>query len=431
MNLSKQPYKGTRDYYPEEKRIQSYIFNTWRKVVERFGYEEYGAPLLEPLEVYAAKSGADLVNEETYSFVDRGDRNVAIRPEMTPSVARMIAARQQETPFPARWYSIANFMRYERPQNGREREFWQLNVDMFGVESLEADLEMLIISDQIMKTFGAKTNMYTIRINHRQLIDHMMQQYLGLDIVQAQLMTKLFDKKNKMSAEDFRTKAIDIFGPEKAREGLKKLSAIIDTKDISELPKDIQNHPAFQDIQKLFDSLGETGIQSAQFDISLMRGLDYYNGMVFEVFDNHPDNNRAMFGGGRYDGLTTLFGGDNVPVVGFAPGATTTELFLRSHSLLPEICSKTDVYMIVIGEEALNGAKKLAKKLRAENLNVEVDMTLRKTEKQIKTALKKHIPYLLFVGEQELRDEQFTLKNVTSQKEDRLSFERVVTTVSA
>jgi histidyl-tRNA synthetase len=322
-------------------------------------------------------------------------------------------------------------MRYERPQNGREREFWQLNVDMFGVESLEADLEMLVISDRIMKTFGAKTNMYTIRINHRQLIDHMMEEYLRLDIVQAQLMTKLFDKKNKIPPEDFRGKAIDIFGPEKASEGLKKLTAIIGTKDISDLPKDIQNHSAFQNIQKLFDSLGEAGIQSAQFDISLMRGLDYYNGMVFEVFDNHPDNNRAMFGGGRYDGLTTLFGGDNIPVVGFAPGATTTELFLRSHNLLPEIRSKTNIYMIVIGEDSLSGAKKLADNLRQENLNVEVDMTLRKTEKQIKTALKKHIPYLLFVGEQELRDEQFTLKNVASQKEDTLSFERVVTAVSA
>jgi histidyl-tRNA synthetase len=431
MNLSKQPYKGTRDYYPKDKLVQNYIFTTWRKVCESFGYEEYGAPLLEPLEIYAAKSGADLVNDETYTFVDRGDRKVAIRPEMTPSVARMIAARQQETPFPARWYSIANFMRYERPQNGREREFWQLNVDMFGVESLEADLEMLVISDRIMKTFGAKTNMYTIRINHRQLIDHMMEEYLRLDIVQAQLMTKLFDKKNKIPPEDFRGKAIDIFGPEKASEGLKKLTAIIGTKDISDLPKDIQNHSAFQNIQKLFDSLGEAGIQSAQFDISLMRGLDYYNGMVFEVFDNHPDNNRAMFGGGRYDGLTTLFGGDNIPVVGFAPGATTTELFLRSHNLLPEIRSKTNIYMIVIGEDSLSGAKKLADNLRQENLNVEVDMTLRKTEKQIKTALKKHIPYLLFVGEQELRDEQFTLKNVASQKEDTLSFERVVTAVSA
>jgi histidyl-tRNA synthetase len=431
MNLSKKPYKGTRDYYPQDKRVQNYIFDTWRKVAESFGYEEYGAPLLEPLDIYAAKSGADLVNDETYKFIDRGDREVAIRPEMTPSVTRMISAQLQETPFPARWYSIANFMRYERPQNGREREFWQLNVDIFGADNIEADSEILILSDRIMKAFGAKTKMYTIRINHRKLIDITMKDYLKLDVVQSQLMTKLFDKKNKISAYEFRDKATEIFGEETAAEGLKKIAKIISIKHVADLPDIIRKNKVFAELEDLFERLEEDGIDSARFDISLMRGLDYYNGMVFEVFDNHPDNNRAMFGGGRYDGLTSLFGVDGIPVVGFAPGATTTELFLRSHKLLPEFKSKTDIYMVVIGEEALDGAKKLASDLRDEGVKVEIDFTLRKTDKQIKTAIKKNIPYLLFVGEQEIREQQFTLKNIDTQKEDKLSFERVVTTVSA
>ena len=153
--LSSQPYKGTRDYYPEQKRVQNYIFNTWRTVVERFGYEEYGAPMLEPIEIYAAKSGQELVNDQTYVFTDRGDRTVAIRPEMTPTVSRMVAARRQELAYPARLYSIANFMRYERPQRGREREFWQLNVDLFGVDDVAADVEVIAIADSILKEFGA------------------------------------------------------------------------------------------------------------------------------------------------------------------------------------------------------------------------------------------------------------------------------------
>jgi histidyl-tRNA synthetase len=136
--LSSQPYKGTRDYYPAEKRVQNYIFAMWRRVAENYGYEEYGAPMLEPLEVYAAKSGQELVNEQTYAFTDRGDRQVAIRPEMTPTISRMVAARRQELAYPARLYSIANFMRYERPQRGREREFWQLNVDVFGADGILA-----------------------------------------------------------------------------------------------------------------------------------------------------------------------------------------------------------------------------------------------------------------------------------------------------
>ncbi len=428
-NLSTQPYKGTRDYYPEEKRLQNYIFSTWRKVVESFGYEEYGAPILEPLAMYAAKSGADLVNDETYKFIDRGDREVAIRPEMTPSVARMIAARQQETPYPARWYSIANFMRYERPQKGREREFWQLNVDIFGVDSVAADVEIISIADRIMKAFGAKSKMYTIKINHRQLIDFMMKDYLGLDVVQAQLMIKLFDKKNKISPHDFRDKVIEILGDEKQEEGLKKIAELFRAKTIDELPKVIRENPIFNELNQLFSGLSVMGIKSTQFDISLMRGLDYYNGVVFEVFDNHPDNNRSMFGGGRYDGLTTVFGANNIPVVGMAPGATTTEEFLKAHKLLPELTKNTEIYVIVLGQDALQGTLKVAASLREEGVNVEVDISGRKTDKQLKTGLNKRVPFLLFVGEDELREEQYNLKTVASSQEKKLSLERIVSVV--
>jgi histidyl-tRNA synthetase len=169
-NLSPLPYKGTRDYYPEDKRVQNYIFNTWRKVVESYGYQEYGTPLLEPLEVYMAKSGEELAGEQTYAFTDRGERTVAIRPEMTPSVSRLVAGRRQELAYPARLFSIANFMRYERPQRGREREFWQLNADMFGAEGPAADAEIIILAHDIMEAFGAKDDMYVVRVNDRNLI---------------------------------------------------------------------------------------------------------------------------------------------------------------------------------------------------------------------------------------------------------------------
>lgn len=429
MSLSKQPYKGTRDYYPEDKRLQNYIFDTWRQVVESFGYEEYGAPMLEPLEIYAAKSGADLVNDETYRFTDRGDREVAIRPEMTPTVARMIAARQQETPFPARWYSIANFMRYERPQKGREREFWQLNVDIFGVEDLQADAEIITIADHILKAFKAKPNMYTIKINHRKLVDFMMKDFLGLDVVQSQLMMKLFDKKDKISAHDFRDKAQEIFEPEQADKGLKKIASLFSAETIRDLPKEIRDNPVFAELSQLSHLLDQAGVKSMRLDISLMRGLDYYNGVVFEVFDNHPDNNRAMFGGGRYDGLTTVFGGDNIPVTGFAPGASTAEEFLKSHKLLPKLHSRTEVYVVVLGKESMAAALKLAEDLRSEGSRVEVDISLKKADKQIKTALKKDIPYLLFIGEEEINTSLYTLKNTASSKEEKLSFERIVSIV--
>lgn len=428
-NLSTQPYKGTRDYYPADKRLQNYIFNTWRRVVESFGYEEYGAPILEPLGIYAAKSGADLVNDETYRFTDRSDREVAIRPEMTPTVARMVAGKQQETPYPARWYSIANFMRYERPQKGREREFWQLNVDLFGVESVDADVEIITIANQIMQSFGAKPKMYTIRINHRRLIDFMMKDYLGLDVVQSELMVKLFDKKNKITPHEFKDKVLDILDNDQAEAGLEKIAKLFRAKTVEELPQAIRENEAFAELNHLFVSLTEAGVKNAQFDIGLMRGLDYYNGIVFEVFDTHPDNNRAMFGGGRYDGLTTVFGAENIPVVGMAPGATTIEEFLKAHNLLPHLSTQTEVYVVVLGEKTLQGALKVAAELRAEEVNVEVDITGRKLEKQLKTGLKKQIPFLLFIGEQELEQGQYNLKITATGKEQNLSLERIVTTV--
>ncbi len=428
-SLSSEPYKGTRDWYPEQMRLREYIFATWRKVVKRYGYEGYDAPLLELLEVYEAKSGQELVNEQTYSFTDRGERHITIRPEMTPSVSRMIAARQQEIAMPARWYSIGQFMRYERPQRGREREFWQLNCDLFGVEGPAAEAEIIAIGAELLKAFGAEDDMYQIRINNRRIINFMMAQYLELDGVQAQLMIRLFDKKNKIAPEQFRDQAIEIFGNDRAPAGLQRLAQLLAARTMADLPESIRESEVVKEIQELFTHLERAGVKNAIFDITLMRGLDYYTGTVFEFFDTHPENARSLFGGGRYDGLVGLFGGEPVSAVGFAPGLTMTELFLKTHKLEPKLSSTTDIYVIVISDN-LRGAEKLAKKLRKEGVNVELDFTGRKIDKQLKTAVKKTIPYLLFVGESELAKEIYPLKNTATGDEKKLSFERIVSTIT-
>lgn len=428
-SLSTNPYKGTRDYYPADKRIQNYIFGTWARTVRSFGYEEYAAPLLEPLEVYSAKSGQELAGEQTYKFIDRGDREVVIRPEMTPSISRMVAARRQELAYPARLFSIANFMRYERPQRGREREFWQLNADIFGAEGAQADAEIIALGFEVMKAFGAKPDMYVIKVNSRKVIDAMMHDYLGLDPIQAPLMVKLFDRKTKITNEDFRDQAIDIFGTDGARDGLAKIAQLLQAKDIESLPKEIADNPAVEELNELFAVLKTQGVSNAVFDITLMRGFDYYTGMVFEFFDTHPDNNRAMFGGGRYDGLVGLFGAEPISAVGMAPGLSMTELFLESHDLLPKLTSTTELYVAVLGEGTLPGATALTKKLRAEGVNVELDFTGRKIDRQIKTAVKKQIAYVVFVGESELENEKYNLKNTQTGEEESLSFERLVSRI--
>ncbi len=422
--LSPQPYKGTRDYYPEDKRVQNYIFDTWKKVVERFGYEEYGAPTLENLEIYAAKSGQELVNEQTYNFTDRGGRNVAIRPEMTPTISRMVAARRQELPYPARLYSIANFMRYERPQRGREREFWQLNVDMFGVDGISADTEIIAIADAILKEFGAKDENYTIRVNNRKFIHFMMAEYLGLDSVGAQQMIKLFDRKGKITEQDFTEQALLILGDQQSGD-IEKIKQIIEAKDVDSLPDELKKTSSLEDIKHVFEGLKKAGVNNAVFDATLMRGFDYYTGTVFEVFDSHPDNNRSLFGGGRYDGLVGLFGAEPISAVGMAPGNSTMENFLQVHNLLPKNASKTDLYIVVINE-AFDDANTLAAELRSEGLNVEVDITGRKLDRQIKAAVKKAIPYLLFVGAHDAESGEYSLKNVEDETEEKLTPSQIV-----
>lgn len=426
--LSPQPYKGTRDYYPFEKRVQNYIFQTWRRVAEQYGYEEYGTPLLEPLDIYAAKSGQEIVNDQTYTFMDRGERQVAIRPEMTPSVSRLVAQRRQELAYPARLYSIANFMRYERPQRGREREFWQLNVDIFGVDEVAADAEIISLGSDILKAFGASESMFTIRVNNRKVIQQMMRDYLGLDAAQSQMMIKLFDRKSKITPEAFRDQALEIFDNLAGQNGLSKIAALLSAKTLSELPPEVQACEAMSEVRELFAALQKNGIKNAVFDSTLMRGLDYYTGTVFEFFDTDPENNRSLFGGGRYDGLVGLFGAEPISAVGFAPGLTTTELFLTSHKLLPVFHSTTEVYIVVL-EDGREAAERLARNLRAEGVKAELDITARKADKQIKTALKKDIPFIVFVGAEEAKSKLYSFKVTASTEEKTLSFERIVSTV--
>ena len=197
---------------------------------------------------------------------------------------------------------------------------------------------------------------------------------------------------------------------------------------MAELPEEIRESNAVQEVQELFTHLERAGVKNAIFDITLMRGLDYYTGTVFEFFDTHPDNNRSLFGGGRYDGLVGLFGAEPISAVGMAPGLTTTELFLQTHNLLPQLRSTTDVYIVVLGS-ALKGAMKLADDLRSESVNVELDITARKLDKQLKTAVKKHIPFIVFVGDDELESEIYSFKDTASSEEQTLSVVRIVSVV--
>lgn len=429
MALSTQPYKGARDFYPEDKRIQKYMFGKLRQAVETFGYEEYDAPILEPLELYAAKSGEEIVNEQTYVFDDRGGRKVVIRPEMTPTVSRMVAGRRQELGYPLRWYSIPNLWRYERPQHGRLREHWQLNVDIFGVGDLGAEHELIMLADGIFKSFGAKPAMYEVRLNSRQLTEYILSEYLGFNQVQVQSLVKLIDKMHKIDKSVFVAQADALCAPGQREDGtVERLLAAARATKLSELPAEVQAHPSARSLEYLLNMLVEGGVSNARYDGSLMRGFDYYTGIVFEVFDMHPDNNRSMFGGGRYDGLVGLFGVEPIPTVGFGMGDVTLQNFLTTHSLLPELRSETDAYVILVGDVYAR-AQHAITELRSQGLRLAVDASGRKLDKAIKTAEKKGVHYVIFIGDRELDEEQYGLKNLRTGKEERHGAARTISII--
>lgn len=429
MSLSTQPYKGARDFYPEDKRLQKWMFSKWRKVVESFGYEEYDAPILESTELYTSKTSEEIVNEQTYSFTDRGARQVTIRTEMTPTVSRMVAGRRQELAYPLRWYSVPNLWRYERPQRGRLREFWQLNVDLFGVDNIYADFEILQVSDAIMKAFGAKPSMYTIKLNSRKLINFILEDYLRLDDVQTETLIRLIDKMHKIDRSEFSAKLDTVLAPTQRENGTEdKIFKVLSINTLDELPEEVKSHPSVAELKAILDLAQDNNILNVVFDITLMRGFDYYTDVVFEVFDTHPDNNRSMFGGGRYDGLVSQFGVEPVPTVGFGMGDATLYNFLLLHELMPKLESETDIYVVLIGD-VYKKAQKVITLLHAMDVNAAVDISGRKMDKQLKTADKKGIRYVLFVGEAELESEQYKLKDLHTGKEETHSLERLVTMV--
>jgi histidyl-tRNA synthetase len=432
MAISTTPYKGTRDFYPEDFRVRQYIFDTWVKTCLQFGYEQYDASIVESLELYQAKTSEEIVSEQTYAFEDRGGRAVTLRPEMTPTVSRMIAARRQELAYPVRWFSIPNVWRYERPQRGRLREHWQLNVDVFGIDNSSADYEVIALVDAIMQSFGAKRDMYTIRLNSRKLINYIMADYLQLDEAEATTIIRLIDRKDKIEYAEFSALVSASISPSQREEHAtdEKLLELLSITSLDQLPSDIAQHQSVQTLRDLVKLLSSQGITNVQFDLSLMRGFMYYTDVVFEMVDTNPVNNRSMFGGGRYDGLVGQFGVEPLPTVGFGMGDVTIRDFLETHKLLPKLTTSVQATVILV-DATLADAMPLVNRMRQEGAKISVDSTDRKLEKKLKSVAKNAVPYAILLGKEELESNQITLKDMRRGTQEKHSEERIVATIMA
>ena len=428
--LSTDAYKGVRDFFPEDMAIQKKIFGIWRSVVEQYGYEEYGASVLEPAELYRAKTGDEIVNEQTYTFTDRGDREVTLRPEMTPSLARMVAARKRELTYPVRWYSIPNLFRYEQPQRGRVREHWQLNVDIFGVTSCAAEIEAISIACDITRRYGLKDTDFEVRINNRKVMNYVTRDVFGLNEEAAHNISKLIDRKDKVKPEWFEAASMEILG-DKTKQFLTLLNSKNFEEFTSQLPQTTEEHVGIKEIREVIAGLERLGITNARFDQTLMRGFDYYTGIVFEVYDLNPLNRRSVFGGGRYDDLLSLFGSEKVPAVGFGAGDVIARDLMETYGTLTTNDSPADVSLIVVGEQNTPYALELAQILREKNIRVVVDLSNKKVGDQIKNADKRGVPRIICIGDEEIKNGKLRMKILSTGEEIVGSEEEISRTISS
>lgn len=406
------PLRGTRDFYPENKRVLNYIFDVWAEVAESFGYEDFDGPLLEPADLWTLKSGAE-IPEQMYVFKDKGGRKVAIRPELTPTLARMVAEKQKGLTKPIKWFSIPRCSRYEAPQSGRLREFFQLNVDCLGTDSLLADADVISTAIEIMKRFGCSEKDFYVRLNNRKLIEDLIL-CSGVPKGKLQDVSRLIDKKDKLSQKDFNLSLKDL---KLSEETIKKLNEFLELESLDGVNTDDLSEKGlkgFEELTELVSFLSQYK-KFIRVDFSIMRGFDYYTSTVFEVFDRSKEF-RAIAGGGRYEDLVSDFGGEKCPGVGYGMGDVVLELFLKKLNKFPELSKDLDYFVAPISDEVLGDSIKIANQLR-KKFKVELDLMGRNLKKQFAYANSVNAKYIVIVGPRELKDGKVTVKDLKSGKE--------------
>lgn len=426
-NLSKLPYKGTDDMYPKDVFEKKYIFKIWSKVAKNFGYEEYDAPLIEDAILYKVKSGEELANTQLYNFVDKGGREIALRPEMTPSLARMIAAQRNNLLLPIRWFNIGRFYRYEKPQKGRRREFFQLNIDLLGVSTIDAEIEIIQYVMKVMDEFKAPKNTYELRINNRYLIEYLFDEILKLDTELRPKIARALDNYLKMEINDFNGYLKELgLNDNQIKDILEYINW-----EIEDLKKIEDRSRGAKELIQLFNKLKELSITNIKFAPYIVRGIQYYTGTVVEMYDiGSSENSRALFGGGRYDDLLEIFGEAKLPAFGLGWGETTTLDYLKTYNLLPSFKSNTKVYVTLMNESLLKDMNSLSTYLRENGINTEMQLTATKLKNQLKYANSKGFPWVIIVGEDELSKDVIQLKDMSNGESFLIKKEDVIQKLS-
>ncbi len=402
-----QSVKGTRDFYPQEMAVRTWLYRKVREVSESFGYQEYEGPLLEYIELYAAKSGEELVKEQSFVFPDRGGDLLTLRPELTPTLVRMVAQRQNQFTYPLRWWSFGPFWRYERPQRGRTREFFQWNIDLIGVATPEADAEVVATMARFFQAVGLTPQEAVVSVNNRRLID---QELSAAEVPAERKMDvfRLIDRRDKMTPDDWEAYAFDL--------GLEPTQY----ESITRMLSDQDLWSKSEELVRFFQAIDALGVSDyVRFDPQIIRGLDYYTGTVYEGRSQDPDIRRSISGGGRYDNLLADVGGDPLPGTGYAMGDMVIALLLEKYGCIPQglDVSPASVLVTVFDEENLLAAYQVAAELRQQDLKVATYPSPEKLGKQLKYADRIGVKIAVILGPEELKAGQIAVKNLATREQ--------------
>ncbi len=414
-----QSLPGFRDFYPEDFSRRQHIFNGWRKAANAFGFQEYDAPVLEPLDLYTTKSG-DEIEGQLFAFTDKGDRQVSLRPEMTPTVCRMVGAKAGALKRPIKWFSIAEFYRYERAQKGRLRAFNQFNADIFGEAGPEAEIELIALLIQCLAGFGLTKDDFYVRLSDRNLWFYYLEA-LGFDEAQTRGILSAVDRFEKMGDDAFKG-YVEAHGA-LADDKKAKVLAFLKIKSLTELeatlaPFNSEKLAArLSDWRKVLGGVSAMGLADfIAVDLGVVRGLAYYTGFVFEAFDRKGDL-RALAGGGRYNDLVKKLGYADLPAVGFAIGDVTTGLLLEQRGLAPAYVGAPEIYVVIGGESERKAAFADLQALRATGLRVEYPFKDMAFGKQFKAAAESGAKLALIYGGDELAKGVVKIRNLTDRSE--------------
>ena len=415
------PPRGTRDFYPEEMRIRNWLFNHFKAAAKSFGFEEYDAPILETEELYTRKQGEE-ITQQLYNFEDKGERKVTLRPEMTPSLARMVLAKANTLPMPLKWYSIPQCWRYERMQRGRLREHYQWNMDIWGSNGAEAEVELLCAIVNFFERIGINSSQVGIRVNNRKLLQYVLES-AGINEEQFTPVCIIIDKMDKIPQEaiEEQLRSLGL-----TSENIELIQSTLSLKDLKSINETLDNeNPGLNELNQLWELAENYGITEwIEFDASVVRGLSYYTGTVFEAFDK-GGTLRAICGGGRYNSLLSTFGGSDIPACGFGFGDVVIMELLSDLNLIPELPSGVDDIVFAMNEELRGAAMQVANKLRKNGRSVDLILEERKMKWVFKHAERSKAKTLVMITPNEWEQGKVRIKNLENKTEIDVNLEEI------